>query len=55
MRKPFGRPIGRAAIIDEGQTVYKVKVRAGDKDEAKKALERTGHKMPVSCRVKLDQ
>jgi len=54
MRKPFGRPIGRAAIIDEGQTVFRIQVREGDKDEAKKALERTGHKMPVSCRVKLD-
>jgi len=55
MRKPFGRPIGRAAIVDEEQVVYKVEVDEGDRDEAKKALERAGHKMPVSTRVKLDQ
>ena len=55
MRKPFGRPIGRAAIIDEGQTVFKIEVNEGDVQEAKKALERTSHKMPVSCRVKIEK
>lgn len=54
MRKPFGRPIGRAAIVDEGQPIYVVEIDEGDREEAKKALERAGHKMPVSTRVKLD-
>lgn len=55
MRKPFGRPIGRAAIIDEGQIVYSVEVDEGDVQDARKALERAGHKMPVSTRVKIDR
>ncbi|WEL19582.1 50S ribosomal protein L16 [Candidatus Nanohalococcus occultus] len=55
MRKPFGRPIGRAAIVDEGQIVFKVEVDEGDLPEAKKALERASHKMPVPTRVKLEK
>jgi large subunit ribosomal protein L10e len=55
MRKPFGRPIGRAAIVDEGDVVYKVSVDEGDTQEARKALERVNHKMPVTCRVKIQK
>jgi large subunit ribosomal protein L10e len=55
MRKPFGRPIGRAAIIDEGQKIYEVNVDEGDVQVARKALERANYKMPVPCRVKLVQ
>ncbi len=54
MRKPFGRPIGRASIVDEGQVLYRVRVDQDDVQEAKKALERANHKMPVSCRVLID-
>jgi large subunit ribosomal protein L10e len=54
MRKPFGRPIGRAAIVDSFQTVYRVEVDRGDVPEARKALERATHKMPVKCRVKME-
>lgn len=53
MRKPFGRPIGRAAIVDEDQVIYRVEVDEGDVQEARKAMERANHKMPVSCRVKV--
>ncbi|MFB6200220.1 MAG: 50S ribosomal protein L16 [Candidatus Nanohaloarchaea archaeon] len=55
MRKPFGRPIGRSAIVDEGQVVMQVGVAEGDVQEARKALQRAKHKMPVSCKVKLQQ
>ena len=55
MRKPFGRPIGRAAIVDEGQKIYEVQIDEGDVQLARKALERANHKMPVPCRVKLVQ
>lgn len=51
MRRPFGRPIGRASLVDDNQTVIKIEVDEGDVQEAKKALERANHKMPVSCRV----
>lgn len=53
MRKPFGRPIGRAAIVDEGDVIMKVSIGEGETDAARKALERANHKMPVTCRVKI--
>lgn len=53
MRRPFGRPIGRSAIVDDGQVVYRIEVDEGDIQEAKKALERAKHKMPVKCRIKV--
>ena len=51
MRKPFGRPIGRAALVDDDQVIIRIDVDEDDIDEARKALERATHKMPVSCRV----
>jgi len=55
MRKPFGRPIGRAALVDAQQKVYRIDVNQGDVQVARKALERATHKMPVKCRVKIDR
>lgn len=55
MRKPFGRPIGRAAIVDEGDVVMKVSIGEGETDAARKALERANHKMPVTCRVRIQK
>jgi large subunit ribosomal protein L10e len=55
MRKPFGRPIGRAALVDDDQTIFRVDVNEGDEQEARKALERANHKMPVPCRVKIEE
>ncbi len=55
MRKPFGRPIGRSAIVDENQAIYRIEVDEEDIQEARKALERAGHKLPVGSRVKLDR
>ncbi|MBC5792694.1 MAG: 50S ribosomal protein L16 [Nanohaloarchaea archaeon] len=55
MRKPFGRPIGRAAIVDKDQILYEINVDEGDVQEAKKALERANHKMPVPCRVLVEE
>lgn len=55
MRKPFGRPIGRAALVDKDQEVMRVDLEDEDIPEAKKALERAGHKLPVSCRVRIQR
>nr|EGQ40575.1 MAG: ribosomal protein L16/L10E [Candidatus Nanosalinarum sp. J07AB56] len=55
MRKPFGRPIGRAALTDDMQDMYRVRVDSSDRDQARKALERASDKMPVSCRVRLEE
>ncbi len=55
MRKPFGRPIGRSAIIDEDQVIIKVETNQKNVQVAKKALERANHKMPVTCRVRIQE
>ncbi|MDY6766468.1 MAG: 50S ribosomal protein L16 [Candidatus Nanohaloarchaea archaeon] len=55
MRKPFGRPTGRAAIVDNGQEVLFVRLSAADKKTARKALQRAGDKIPVSYRVRLEE
>jgi large subunit ribosomal protein L10e len=55
MRKPFGRPIGRSAIVDENQVVIKIETSRENLQEAKKALERANHKMPVTHRVKMEE
>lgn len=51
MRKPFGRPIGRAALVDEGQEVIIVRTDEKSLDHAQKASKRAGMKLPVSFRV----
>jgi len=53
MRKPFGRPIGRGAIVDEDQEIILVRIDEGDIQVAKKAAKRAGMKIPVKFRVKV--
>jgi len=53
MRKPFGRPIGRSALVDKDQSIVRVELGEEDVDDARQALERSGDKMPVSCRVRV--
>ncbi len=55
MRKPFGRPTGRAALVDDSQVIFRTRVDEGDIPEARKAMERAGKKLPVGFRVKLDR
>ncbi|MFB6148005.1 MAG: 50S ribosomal protein L16, partial [Candidatus Nanohaloarchaea archaeon] len=55
MRKPFGRPTGRAALVDEQQVIFRVRVDEDDRQEARKALDRAGKKLPVGYRVKMDR
>ncbi len=51
MRRSFGRPIGQAAIVSEGQRLITVKVPANAADTVKEALRRAGTKLPASCSV----
>jgi large subunit ribosomal protein L10e len=53
MRKPFGRPTGRAALVDEDQEIIYVRVSGDDYQAAKKALRRARDKLPVTGRVKV--
>ncbi len=51
MRKPFGRSIGRAAIVNKNQEIVEVRTNEKNIQAAKKACERAGMKIPVSFRV----
>lgn len=55
MRKPFGRPTGRASLVDQGQVIFRVQIDEEDVPEARKALDRAGKKLPVGFRVKIDK
>lgn len=54
MRKPFGRPTGRAALVDDDQEIMVVRLSQENVQAGRHALERAGKKIPVSCRVRLD-
>jgi large subunit ribosomal protein L10e len=51
MRGSFGKPIGKAARVKEGQVIMSVSVRKGKEDVAKEALRRANAKFPRSTRV----
>lgn len=51
MSKPYGKPIGRAAQVSEGQVVYAVHINEQFVSVAKEALRKTGHKLPCKTKV----
>ncbi len=51
MRKSFGRPIGTAAIVREGQIIMEIWVKQGQVDAAKEALRRAKHKLPLKYKT----
>ncbi len=51
MSHAFGKPIGTAAQIKEGQTIFEVRVQAKDLPVAKKALMRAAYKLPCKCNI----
>ncbi len=51
MRKPFGRSIGRAAIVNKNQEILEIRTNTKNIQAAKKAANRAGMKIPVSFRV----
>lgn len=55
MRKPFGRPTGRAALVDEDQEIIFARVAGTNAQKGRKALERAGDKIPVGFRVRMEE
>lgn len=51
MKMSFGKAIGSAAQVRQGQTLFSVFVEKNKIAEAKKALKRASYKMPTSCRI----
>ena len=53
MQQSFGKPIGNAARIKKGQTIFQVSVDKSSLDLARKALERASKKLPCSCVIQV--
>ena len=53
MAHPFGKPIGVAARVRKGQTIFQIRVDKQNVGVAKQALERASKKLPCSCAVQI--
>ncbi len=51
----FGKPIGIAARVKKGQTLFSLMVTKDNLDLAKKAIKRTIYKIPCSCAIVLEK
>jgi len=51
MRKAFGRPSERAAVVNKGQKIITLKTNKKNLNIAKRALERADKKLPTPCQV----
>ena len=54
MRGAFGKPIETAARVRAGQSIITVDVNEKDLDSVKTALKLGAHKLPVPCRIKIE-
>ncbi|MBD3156189.1 MAG: 50S ribosomal protein L16 [Candidatus Aenigmarchaeota archaeon] len=54
MRKSFGRPKGRAAVVDKGQKIITLKLDKKNLKFGKRALERASDKLPTPCRIVIE-
>jgi large subunit ribosomal protein L10e len=55
MRLAFGKPIGTAARVKEGQAIMTVWVNPDKFPAAKEALRRAAMKLPVPCKVVIEE
>lgn len=53
MKMSFGKTIGSAARIKEGQVIFSLEVNKTNIDTAKKALKRAQDKLPTSCSIEI--
>ncbi len=51
MRKPFGRPIGRAAVVKKGQKIFTVYTMKQFENHAKEGLKRAAMKLSGSPKI----
>lgn len=55
MRHAFGKPIARAARVDNGQVVVSISTDEDKLDDAKIALKRAGAKLPLKYRIEIHE
>lgn len=51
MKLSFGKPIGIAARIREGQVLFQIEVNKAHLETARKTLQRASYKIPCSCTI----
>jgi large subunit ribosomal protein L10e len=55
MSRAFGKPIGAAAQVRPNQSIMEIKVSKEALDTAKEALKRGSIKLPIPCRIIIEQ
>jgi len=53
MQKAFGKPMGNAAQIRKGNTIFQISVDKNNIELAKQALTRASKKLPCSCTIQM--
>jgi len=51
MSRAFGKPIGRAAVVDRGQKIISIFIDKAHTTKAREAIRRAKMKMPIKCRT----
>ncbi len=55
MKMSFGKAIGSAARVKEGQVLFSCHVEKKNIEHAKKALSKSAYKLPASCRIVVNE
>jgi large subunit ribosomal protein L10e len=55
MRRAFGKPVGLAARVDNGQTIIEVYVNEQHVEKAKEALRVASSKLPIKTRIVVEE
>jgi len=55
MRHAFGKAVGTAARVKDGQKILSVGVEEQNFEDAKEALRRASYKLPTPCKVVIDK
>jgi len=55
MRRAFGKPISTAARVKPNQTIMTVDINADHIEAAKEALKRGAAKLPIPCRIVIEE
>jgi large subunit ribosomal protein L10e len=55
MRHAFGKAVGTAARVKDGQGILSVDIEEQNFEDAKEALRRASYKLPTPCRVVIDK
>lgn len=53
MARSFGKPIGRAAQVDEGQPLFTLQIKKQHLDAGRAALKRAAYKIPCGTTIKI--